>query len=169
MITVRIWMIDSGCADKSVPHFNFENLSIQTAERKAFLKRPRKCSSSNGALRRATDNYLKRDECVIFYIDRNSPMLSHLRQQDPNSLINQIEEAVHDSNFDDKVFLAKDFQELEAGLLTVRATLEVDSATWRKKWEEISAHFHEAFANTPEDEIIRDFDEALAEVRRERT
>ncbi len=169
MSTIRLWMIDSECADKSVPHFNFENLSIQTAKSKAFLKRPRNGSSSNGALRRATENYLKRDEYVIFYIDRNSPMLSHLRQQDSNSLINQIEEVIHDSNFDGKVSLARDFQELEAGLLTARAALEMDSATWRKKWQEISAHFHEAFANTPEDEVIRDFDEALAEVRRERT
>ena len=38
-----------------------------------------------------------------------------------------------------------------------------------EKWQEISAHFHDDFANTPEDEVIRDFDEALAEVRRERS
>ena len=47
--------------------------------------------------------------------------------------------------------------------------LETHSDVWRKKWQEISAHFHDAFANTPEDEVIRDFDEALAEVRRERS
>ena len=29
--------------------------------------------------------------------------------------------------------------------------------------------FHAAFADTPEEEVIRDFEEALAEVRRERT
>ena len=51
----------------------------------------------------------------------------------------------------------------------LRKLLEIDSDVWREKWEKISAHFHEAFANTPEDEVIRDFDEALAEVRRERT
>lgn len=51
----------------------------------------------------------------------------------------------------------------------LRKLLETDSDVWRKKWQEISAHFHEAFANTPEDEVIRDFDEALAEVRRERS
>ena len=51
----------------------------------------------------------------------------------------------------------------------LRKLLETDSDVPRKKWQEISAHFHEAFANTPEDEVIRDFDEALAEVRRERS
>lgn len=45
--------------------------------------------------------------------------------------------------------------------------LETDSDVWRKKWQEIRAHFHEAFADTPEDEVVRDFDEALAGVRRE--
>ena len=51
----------------------------------------------------------------------------------------------------------------------LRELLETDSTIWKKKWQEISAHFHDAFANTPEDEVIRDFDEALAEVRRERS
>ena len=51
----------------------------------------------------------------------------------------------------------------------LRRILETDSDVWREKWEKISAHFHDAFANTPEDEVIRDFDEALGEVRRERS
>ena len=41
--------------------------------------------------------------------------------------------------------------------------------TWEEEWERTLAHFHEAFADTPEDELIRDFEEALAEVRNERT
>ena len=51
----------------------------------------------------------------------------------------------------------------------LRRHLETDSDAWREKWEKIRAHFHDAFANTPEDEVIRDFDEALGEVRRERS
>ena len=51
----------------------------------------------------------------------------------------------------------------------LRRILETDSDAWQEKWEKISAHFHDAFANTPEDEVIRDFDEALGEVRRERS
>ena len=51
----------------------------------------------------------------------------------------------------------------------LRRILETDSDAWQEKWEKISAPFHDAFANTPEDEVIRDFDEALGEVRRERS
>ena len=51
----------------------------------------------------------------------------------------------------------------------LRRILETDSDAWQEKWEKISAHFHDAFANTPEDEVIRDLDEALGEVRRERS
>ena len=51
----------------------------------------------------------------------------------------------------------------------LRELLETDSDVWQEKWEKISAHFHEAFANTPEDEVKRDFDAALGEVRRERS
>ena len=51
----------------------------------------------------------------------------------------------------------------------LRKLLETDADLWREKWENISAHFHDAFFNTPEDEVIRDFDEVLAEVRRERS
>ena len=47
----------------------------------------------------------------------------------------------------------------------LREFLETDSATWKGKWENISSHFRDAFANTPEEEVIRDFDVALAEVR----
>ena len=61
-------------------------------------------------------------------------------------------------------------QELsEAEREQLRELLETDSDVWREKREKIRAHFHDAFANTPEDEVIRDFDEALGEVRRERS
>ena len=61
-------------------------------------------------------------------------------------------------------------QELsEAEREQLRELLETDSDVWQEEWEQISAHFHEAFANTPEDEAIRDFDAALGEVRRERS
>lgn len=49
----------------------------------------------------------------------------------------------------------------------LRKTLEEDSTTWGKEWENLIAHFHNAFSATPQDEIERDL--ALAEVRRERT
>ena len=50
----------------------------------------------------------------------------------------------------------------------LRKSLETDSTTWREEWESIAAHFHDAFADTPADEVVRDLDAALAEVRHER-
>ena len=50
----------------------------------------------------------------------------------------------------------------------LRKSLEADPTTWREEWESIVTHFHDAFANTPEDEVTRDLDAALAEVRHER-
>ena len=47
----------------------------------------------------------------------------------------------------------------------LRKSLETDPATWRKEWENIVSQFHDAFADTPEEEVTRDIDEALAEVR----
>ena len=42
----------------------------------------------------------------------------------------------------------------------LRKSLEGDSTTWREEWEGIAAHFHDAFADTPEDEVVRDLDAA---------
>ena len=38
----------------------------------------------------------------------------------------------------------------------------------RKEWNEIISDFHKAFADIPEEELIREIDEAIAEVRRAR-
>ena len=50
----------------------------------------------------------------------------------------------------------------------LRKSLETDPTTWREEWESIVAQFHDAFANTPEDEVVQDLDTGLAEVRHER-
>ena len=50
----------------------------------------------------------------------------------------------------------------------LRKSLEADPTTWREEWESIVAHFHDAFADTPEDEMVQDLDAVLAEVRHER-
>ena len=102
-------------------------------------------------------------------VDNDDPIVAQRRRRDPNSLINHVEGIVRDNRFAGRVFLAPAVQELDSWLPIVRKSLEAAPQEWREKWERISAHFHDAFANTPEDEVIRDFDEALAEVRRERT
>ena len=50
-----------------------------------------------------------------------------------------------------------------------RTEVESERKRFREEWDRTVAHFHKAFADTPEEEVIRDFEEALAEVRRERT
>ena len=125
MPTVRIWTLESDydakavkcLADKLVAHLRLGNLSIQTVGRSALPKRKIKGASLSDVLKRATQNYLKQDACVIFVIDSDGPMSTHERRQQQNSLINQIERVVNDSSFAGTVFLAQAVQELEAWLL----------------------------------------------------
>ena len=51
----------------------------------------------------------------------------------------------------------------------LRKSLEMDSTTWQEEWKSIVAHFHDAFADRSEEDVVRDFDAAIAEVRRERS
>ena len=125
MPTVRVWTLESDydaeaikfLANKLVTYLQLENLSIQSAGKRALPKRDRKGEPLGNALRKATQNYLEEDACVIFVIDYDSPMSTHQRRQEPNSLINQIERVVNDRRFEGKVFLAQAVQELEAWLL----------------------------------------------------
>ena len=125
MSTIRIWTLESDndakavkcLANKLVTHLQLGNLSIQTSGRNAVPRQNRTGASSNDMLRMAVQNYLKQDACVIFVIDNDGPRSSHQRQQEQNSLINQITRVVGDSRFTGKVFLAQAVQELEAWLL----------------------------------------------------
>lgn len=125
MPTVRIWTVESDydrdvvecLANKLVAHLQLGNLSIQVVGNSALPRPNRQGSSLSNILRRATQNYLKRDACVIFVIDQDGPMSIHQRRQEPNSLINQVERVVSDRHFRGKVFLAWAVQELEAWLL----------------------------------------------------
>ena len=119
MPSVRIWTVESDydrdavrcLANKLATYLQLDNLSVQVAGRSAIPRR------HNSPLRRATQNYLQQDDCVIFVIDVDGPMSTHQRRQEPNSLINQIERVVNDPHFRGKVFLAQAVQELEAWLL----------------------------------------------------
>ena len=119
MPTVRIWTVESDndqdvvecLANKLVAHLQLDNLSVQVFGKSAIPRR------RDSPLRRATQNYLRDADCVIFVIDQDSPMSTHQRRREPNSLINQIERVVNDPHFRGKVFLAWAVQELEAWLL----------------------------------------------------
>ena len=57
-------------------------------------------------------------------------------------------------------------RKLKSWLPIVHKSLEGGSTTWQEEWNSIVASFHDAFSGTPEDEVARDLDETLAEVRR---
>lgn len=92
------------------------------------------------------------------------------------SLVDQIRRVVKDGDFPDKVFFLPDIQESASTLpmqwqhIVSRFHAEVESERkrFREEWDKAIAPFHNAFANTPEEEAIRDLEEALAEVRCER-
>lgn len=175
MSSVRIWAVKSDhdykmvkrLADKLLTDSRLGNLSIRTADKKAFLNRNAK--SLSDTLKKATQHYLKQDDCVIFVADLGTPMPLHQQQQESDSLIHHVEQIVNDDRFAGKVFLAQGVQELKAWLPVACKSLDVDLTAWQEAWDSAVAPFHQAFADTPEEEVIRDLEEALAEVRRERT
>ena len=174
MSSVRIWAVKSDhdykmvkrLAEKLLTDSRLGNLSVRTADRKAFLNRNGK--SVNDTLKKATQHYLEQDDRVIFVADLGPPMPIHQQQQDSDSLIRHVEQIVDDDRFVGRVFLAQGVHELKAWLSVVCKSLGIDSKAWQEEWDSVIAQFHDAFADTPEEEVMRDLEEALAEVRRER-
>jgi len=180
MISVRIWNLQSDSDAKSVRFLEnellrfrqLEYLAIRTAGRSALRKCHRKGVPLRDSLRKVIQHYLKQDDYIIFVVDPDPQ-----RQQASKSFVNQLREIVKDANFSDKVFFLPDFQEPKSTIPTqwqnivshLRAEVESERKRFREEWDKTVARFHEAFADTPEEEVIRDFEEALAEVRRERT
>ena len=175
MSSVRIWAVKSDhdykmvkrLADKLLTDSRLGNLTIRTADKKAFLNRNGK--SLSDTLKKATQHYLEQDDCVILVADLGPPMPTHQQQQEPDALIPHVEQIVDDERFAGRVFLAQGIHELKAWLSVVCKSLGIDSKDWQEKWDSVIAPFYKAFADTPEEEVMRDFEEALAEVRRERT
>ena len=175
MSTVRIWAVKSdheakavkSIANKLVSDWQLSNLSIQSAGRISSLVRKGKPLSDT--LRKATQHYLNQDDCVIFVIERNSPMSIHPGFPESSSLFKETEKILTESHLAGKIFLAQGIQELNVWLPIAHKSLEGCSKTWQKEWDSIIASFHDAFAGTSEDEVARDLDETLAEVRCERT
>ena len=177
MTTVRIWSLEPDydaeaierLADKLVTPSQLGNLSIRASDRNALRIHKSNGAPSSDTLRKALQHYLKQDACVILFTDQDSPTSIHQRWEKTDSLIKQIEQISDDSSFDEKVFFTRTVHELEACLPTVCKSFAAASTTWDEEWERTLAHFHEAFADIPEDELIKEFDAILAEVRNERT
>ena len=100
------------------------------------------------------------------------------RENFVNDLIHeecQLRHVVKDFGFSDKVFFVADIQECDDAIPTewqsivscFRTEVESERKRFREEWEKTVVHFHNAFADIPEAEVLRHFEEALAEVRRE--
>ncbi len=115
MPSIRIWTLESDndakavkcLANKLKEYLKLEAISIDTTGR---LK-------PNTRLRDAIRILLEDEDCIILIIDRDRPIAHHQRLQDPNSIINQIQQIISDRRFAGKVFLVEAIQELEAWLL----------------------------------------------------
>ena len=125
MPRIRIWTLESTndakvvghLAGKLVTYLQLGNISIQTVGGTESLMYNKKGQSLSDRLRQTIQQYLQKDDYVIFIIDSDSPMSLHQRRQQQHSLINQIEQIVQDRSFTGIVFFAPAIQELEAWLL----------------------------------------------------
>ena len=178
MISVRVWNLESD-RDARVVKFleneflrfrQLEYFAVRTAGRSALRKCHRKGVPLTERLRKAIQHYLKQDDYIIFVIDADQR-----GQLESKSLVEQIRHVVKDCGFSDKAFFALDIQENGDAISTqwqrivsrFRTEVESERKRFREEWDRTVAHFHNAFADIPEEEVMRHFEEALAEVRRE--
>ena len=179
MISVRVWNLLSDGDTKAVKLLENEflrfrqlgDIAIRTAGRSTLRKCHRKGALLEGSLRKAIQYYLNQDDSIIFIVDSDQQ-----RQSESKSLVEQIRRVVEDGDFSHKIFFMPDIEEYDGSIPTewqhivsrFRTEVESERKRFREEWDKTLAHFHDVFADTPEEEVIRDFEEALAEVRRER-
>ena len=178
MINIRVWNVESDQGTQAVKFLDPEflrskqlgHIAIRSTGRSALRKCHRKGAPLSDSLKKAIQHYLKQDDYIIFVFDPETSKSVNQRLGDHLKCV------VKDNNFSDKVFFALDVQESESNLPMMwqdivsdfRTEVESDRKKFRKEWDNTLERFHDAFADTPEEEVIRDFEEALAEVRRER-
>ena len=180
MLNIRVWNLQSDREAEAVRFLEntflrfrqLEYLAIRTAGKSALRKCHRKGVPVNSSLRKTLQYYLAQDDYIIFVVDPNDQL-----QQASKSLVDQLRQIVKDLDFADKIFFLPDFQECgpsvppqwQSMVSRFHTQVERDRRRFREEWDRAIAPFHNAFANIPEEEVIRHFEEALAEVRRERT
>ena len=126
-------------------------------------------SIAEAHLRKTLQHYLAQDDYIIFVVDFD--------QQKSSLLVDQLRHIVKDCDLSDRVFFLPEVPEDKFAQTTQwqniisRFHTEVENKRkrFREEWDKAIAPFHNAFADIPEEEVMRDFEEALAEVRRERT
>lgn len=177
MISVRVWNVESNRDAKAVKFLEnafmrfrqLEYMAIRTAGRSALGKCHRKGVLVSSSLRKTIQHYLTQDDYIIFVVDSD--------QQKSSPLVDQLRHIVKDCDLSDRVFFMPEVAEDKSAKTTqwqrivsrFHTEVESDRKRLREEWDRTIEHFHEAFADMPEEEVIRDFEEALAEVRRERT
>ena len=179
MISVRIWNLEFHRDTAAVKFLENEflkfrqlgDIAIRTAGRSTLRKCHRKGTLLEGSLRKAIQYYLNQDDYIIFLTDSDQQ-----GQSASKSLVAQIRRVVEDGDFSDKIFFMSDIQECDRSIPTewqhivsrFRTEVESERKRFREEWDKTLAHFHNAFADIPEEEVLQHFEEALAEVRRER-
>ena len=179
MISVRVWNLQSDSDAKAVKFLENEflrfrqlgDIAIRTAGKSTLRKCHREGTLLEGSLRKAIQHYLNQDDYIIFIVDSDQR-----GQSASKSLVEQIRRVVKDRDFSDKIFFLPDIQECRDSIPTewqrivsrFRSEVESERKRFREEWDKTIAHFHNAFADIPEEEVLRHFEEALAEVRRER-
>ena len=180
MISVRIWNLESDYDTKAVKFLEnefvksrkFGDIAIQTTGRSALRKCHKKGAPLRESLKKAIQLSLAQDDYIIFVENPDQQ-----QDQKPSSLADELRRVVKDYNFSDKIFFTFDIQEFESPMSQqwkslisgLHTEVEEEHRRLRNEWNKTMAHFHNAFADTPEEEVIRDFEKVLAEVRRERT
>ena len=179
MISVRIWNLEFHRDTAAVKFLENEflrfrklgDIAIRTTGRSALRKCHKKGTLLEGSLRKAIGYYFKQDDYIIFIVDSDQQ-----GQSESKSLVAQIRRVVEDGDFSNKIFFLPDIQKCDGSIpiewqrivSRFRSEVESERKRFREEWDKTLAHFHDVFADTPEEEVIRDFEEALAEVRRER-
>lgn len=178
MISIRVWNVESDHSTEAAIFLKDEflrsqklgHLAIRSAGRSALRKCHRKGAPLDDSLKKAIQHYLSQDDYIVFITDAANTKLNNQK------LLDALKYVVKEYNFADKIYFAQDIQDSEASVNTkwqglvsdFHAKVDTDREHFQKKWDKITTRFHDAFADTPEEEVIRDFEEALAEVRRER-
>ena len=179
MISIRIWSLESDRDAKAVKFLENEfirfrqlgDIAIRTAGRSTLRKCHRKGAPISSSLKKAIEHYFKQDDYIIFVMDSDQS-----GQSKSKSLVEQIRLIVKDGDFSDKIFFVADIQECDDAIPTewqsivsrFRTEVESERKRFREEWERTLAYFHNVFADIPEEKVMRHFEEALAEVRRER-
>ena len=176
MLNIRVWNLESDREAKVVRFLEntflrfrqLEYLAIRTAGRNALRKCHRQGVPVSSSLQKTLQHYLAQDDYIIFVVDsdqqKSSPLVDHLRH------------IVKDCDLSDRVFFMPEVPEDKSAKATqwqniisrFQTEVESERKRLREEWDRAIAYFHNAFADIPEEEVRHHFEEALAEVRRER-